>query len=164
MHEVRIGLTAFRKHPPSKYFYNARGSDLFEETTRLAEYYPTSSEIEILARDADRLLRHVLPDELVELGSGSSKKTVMLIEAMHRSGGRRYHISEDALRAAAKELCSTYEWLEVDALIGDYLADFARVRRHGEEADRLPRLDCRQLHTNSSTRPLQVHRVVYDRR
>lgn len=134
MDEVRIGLTAYRKHLPSKYFYDARGSELFEEITRLPEYYLTSAETEILAQHADRLMGSVRPDELVELGSGSSKKTVMLIEAMYRAGGSRYvpiDISEDALRAAAKELCSTFEWLEVDALIGDYLADLPGVRRRG---------------------------------
>lgn len=132
--EVRVGLTAFRKHLPSKYFYDARGSELFEEITRLPEYYLTASETEILATHADRLMAIARPDELVELGSGSSKKTVMLIEAMSRSGGRRYvpiDISEDTLRSAAKELCTTYDWLEIDALVGDYLADLPGVRRRG---------------------------------
>lgn len=134
MEEVRIGLTAYRKHLPSKYFYDARGSELFEEITRLPEYYLTSAETRILELRADRLMTAVRPEELVELGSGSSTKTIMLIEAMHRAGGSRYvpiDISEDALRAAAKDLCSTFEWLEVDALIGDYLADLPKVRRRG---------------------------------
>ncbi|MFP4072782.1 MAG: L-histidine N(alpha)-methyltransferase [Actinomycetota bacterium] len=129
-----MGLTAYRKHLPSKYFYDARGSELFEEITRLPEYYLTSAETEILQKLADSIMKVSRPEELVELGSGSSKKTVLLIEAMYRAGGSRYvpiDISEDALRAAAKELCSTFEWLEVDALIGDYLADLPKVRRRG---------------------------------
>lgn len=134
LEDVRIGLTAFHKHLPSKYFYDARGSELFEEITRLPEYYLTAAETEILAESADDLMSHIEPDELVEFGSGSSKKTVMLIEAMRRSGGDRYvpiDISEDTLRAAAKELCSTYRWLEIEALVGDYVADFDKVRRRG---------------------------------
>lgn len=134
LEDVRIGLTAFHKHLPSKYFYDARGSELFEEITRLPEYYLTPAETEILAESADDLMSRIEPDELVEFGSGSSKKTVMLIEAMHRSGGDRYvpiDVSEDALRAAAKELCSTYKWLEIEALVGDYVADFDKVRRRG---------------------------------
>ncbi len=134
MDEVRIGLTAYRKHLPSKYFYDARGSELFEEITRLPEYYLTSAEIEILKRNSDRLLSLARPDELVELGSGSSRKTLMLIESMHRAGGSRYvpiEISEEALRTSARELCSAYPWLEVDALVGDFLADLGKVRRRG---------------------------------
>lgn len=134
MEEVRIGLTTFYKHLPSKYFYDGRGSDLFEAISRLPEYYLTRSELEIIENNADRLMEIVQPDELVELGSGSSAKTTRLIEAMRRCGGSRYvpiDISADALRAAAKELCSTYLWLEIDALIGDYLMDFTRVRRRG---------------------------------
>jgi L-histidine N-alpha-methyltransferase len=134
MEEVRIGLTTFHKHLPSKYFYDGRGSELFEEITRLPEYYLTRSELEIIAANADALMGLVRPHELVELGSGSSTKTTLLLEAMRRHGGSRYvpiDISADALRSAAKELCSTYLWLEIDALIGDYLMDFARLRRRG---------------------------------
>jgi len=135
LEDVRHGLTAYRKHLPSKYFYDARGSELFEEITAQPEYYLTPAETEILARHSDDLMARIKPDELVELGSGSSRKTLMLIEAMHRSGGgKRYvpiDISEDALRAAALKLCTTYTWLEVEGLVGDYVADLDKVRRRG---------------------------------
>lgn len=134
MEEVRIGLTTFHKHLPSKYFYDGHGSELFEEITRLPEYYLTTAELEIIEAQADHLMHLVRPDELVELGSGSSTKTTLLLEAMRRYGGSRYvpiDISGDALRSAAKELCAAYQWLEIDALIGDYLMDFAKVRRRG---------------------------------
>ncbi|MEE8331030.1 MAG: L-histidine N(alpha)-methyltransferase [Acidimicrobiia bacterium] len=134
LQDVFHGFTAYRKYLPSKYFYDGRGSELFEEITTLPEYYLTRAETEILAKHADELLGRVEPDELIELGSGSSRKTLMLIEAMQRSGGRRYvpiDISEDALRAAALELCTAYTWLEVDGLVGDYVADLHRVRRRG---------------------------------
>ena len=135
LEDVRHGLTAYRKHLPSKYFYDARGSELFEEITRLPEYYLTQAESDLLARHADHLMTRLEPDELVELGSGSSRKTLMLIEAMHRTGGgSRYvpiDISQEALSAAALELCTTYKWLEVEGLVGDFVADLAKVRRRG---------------------------------
>ncbi len=134
LEDVRHGLTAYRKHLPSKYFYDARGSDLFEDITRLPEYYLTEAETELLAQHSDNLMARIEPDELVELGSGSSRKTRMLIDAMRRSGGTRYvpiDISEEALRAAAKKLCASYSWLEVEGLVGDYVADLDKVRRRG---------------------------------
>jgi len=135
LEDVRHGLTAYRKHLPSKYFYDARGSELFEEITRQPEYYLTESEAEILDRHSDGIMTRLQPDELVELGSGSSRKTTMLIEAMHHLGsGKRYvpiDISEEALRAAALDLCTTYKWLEVEGLVGDFVADLGKVRRRG---------------------------------
>ncbi len=132
--DVFHGFTAYRKYLPSKYFYDGKGSDLFEAITELPEYYLTRAETEILAEHADDILNTVRPDELVELGSGSSRKTAMLIEAMQRSGGQRYvpiDISEDALRGAVSELCADYTWLEVEGLVGDYVADLHNVRRRG---------------------------------
>ena len=135
LEDVRHGLTSYRKHLPSKYFYDARGSNLFEEIAQLPEYYLTRAETEILVAHAGPLMARVQPDELVELGSGSSRKTVMLIEAMYRNGGgKRYvpiDISEDVLRAAAKELSAAYSWLEIEGLVGDYVADLDKVRRRG---------------------------------
>ena len=135
LEDVRHGLTSYRKHLPSKYFYDARGSDLFEEITRLPEYYLTRAETEILSVHSGALMARVQPEELIELGSGSSRKTVMLIEAMHRNGdGKRYvpiDIFEDVLRAAAKELRAAYYWLEIEGFVGDYVADLGKVRRRG---------------------------------
>ncbi|MEA2000408.1 MAG: L-histidine N(alpha)-methyltransferase [Actinomycetota bacterium] len=134
LEDVRHGFTAYRKHLPSKYFYDAKGSELFEQITTLPEYYLTRAETEILDSHADALMEHLRPDEMVELGSGSSSKTKLLIEAMHRVGGRRYvpiDISEDALRSAAMDLCTDYTWLEVEGLVGDYVADLDKVRHRG---------------------------------
>lgn len=135
LQDVRHGLTAHHKYLPSKYIYDGHGSKLFEQITELPEYYLTRAETEILAEHADSLINRLQPDEMVELGSGSSTKTRMLIEAMHnRSAGTRYvpvDISEDALRAAALELCSSYLWLEIEGLVGDYVADLPRIRRRG---------------------------------
>lgn len=135
LQDVRHGLTAHHKYLPSKYFYDAVGSKLFEQITELPEYYLTRAEAEIIGEHADELMAELQPDEMLELGSGSSTKTQMLIEAMYRSGpGRRYvpiDISEDALREAAGELCESYTWLEIEGLVGDYVADLAKIRRRG---------------------------------
>jgi L-histidine Nalpha-methyltransferase len=132
--DVRAGLTATPRSLPPKWFYDARGSQLFEQITRLPEYYLTRAETEILRREADRLVAAVRPGELVELGSGSSTKTRLLLEAMRRGGdhGRppRYSpidVSEDALGSAASALAASYPWLEFAGYVGDFTADLGRV-------------------------------------
>lgn len=80
--DVLHGLTASPKALPPKWFYDARGSDLFEEITRLPEYYPTRAEREILLERAGEIASASGARTLVELGSGSSEKTRHLIEAM----------------------------------------------------------------------------------
>src|SRR5436190_19312276 len=80
--EVRSGLTAKPKRLPSKYFYDARGSELFEQITELPEYYQTRTELQILQSIAAGLVGELDSDELVELGSGSSTKTRVLLGPM----------------------------------------------------------------------------------
>jgi L-histidine N-alpha-methyltransferase len=133
--DVRAGLTATPKQLPPKYFYDARGSELFERITRLPEYYLSRAESEILEAITDGLVGRLRPAELVELGSGSSRKTRLLLEAMrrHRSG-RRYaplDVSEDALEGAAKALIEDYQWLEFEGFVGDFTADLPLVPRRG---------------------------------
>lgn len=133
--DVREGLLSPPRQLPPKYFYDARGSQLFEEITRLPEYYPTRAETEILERHADELVAAVAPEELLELGSGSSRKTRALLEAMHRLGtGDRYvalDVSEDALRSAAAALTADYPWLRFDGLVGDFHEDLGRIEQRG---------------------------------
>lgn len=133
--DVRAGLTAKPKRLPPKYFYDARGSELFEHITRLPEYYLTRAETAILIDVADAIVRHIRPVELVELGSGSSRKTRLLLEAMHRhrSGGRYapLDVSEDALAGAADALGADYEWLQFDGFVGDFTCDLGRLPRRG---------------------------------
>lgn len=135
LEDVHHGFTAYRKHLPSQYFYDARGSELFEEITHLPEYYLTRAEMEILENHADEIMQRVRPQEVIELGSGSSRKTQILIEAMHNVGsGNTYvpiDVSESALHDAAMALCDDYSWLKIDALVGDYMADLNKVPRHG---------------------------------
>ncbi len=133
--DIMSGLTSTPKAIPSKYFYDARGSQLFEAITRLPEYYLTGAEREILEVHADDIMALARPHELVELGSGSSDKTRLLIDAMRRTGaGTRYvpvDISEDALLSAAKDLCVDYTWLEIEGLVGDFHSDLPAVPRRG---------------------------------
>jgi L-histidine N-alpha-methyltransferase len=134
--DVREGLGATPKVLPPKWFYDARGSELFEEITRLPEYYLTRAESEILDAITGGLAERLRPAELVELGSGSSSKTRLLLEAMHRQrgGGRRYaplDVSADALEGAAAALTASYPWLEFEGFVGDFTADLPRVPREG---------------------------------
>ncbi|UGY95112.1 L-histidine N(alpha)-methyltransferase [Streptomyces gobiensis] len=123
------GLTDQPKTLPPKWFYDARGSELFEEITGLAEYYPTRAEHEIL-RDHAPAIAAALPAEvhtLIELGSGSSRKTRLLLDALTRhSGLERYaplDVSPDALRQAGEALCRDYPGLRVTATVTDYETD-----------------------------------------
>jgi L-histidine Nalpha-methyltransferase len=133
--DVREGLGATPKVLPPKWFYDARGSELFEKITRLPEYYLTRAESEILDAITGGLAERLRPAELVELGSGSSRKTRLLLEAMHRQrGGRRYaplDVSADALEGAAAALTASYPWLEFEGFVGDFTADLPRVPREG---------------------------------
>ncbi|MFQ5555356.1 MAG: L-histidine N(alpha)-methyltransferase [Acidimicrobiia bacterium] len=108
---------------------------MFEDITRLPEHYLTRAETQILEAFAGDIVDLIRPHEIVELGSGYSVKTKVLIDAMRRIGeGTRYvpmDISEDALREAAQALCNYYPWLAVDGLVGDFFTDLDRVPRHG---------------------------------
>ncbi|WP_329200099.1 MULTISPECIES: L-histidine N(alpha)-methyltransferase [unclassified Streptomyces] len=133
--DVRGGLTRSPKELPPKWFYDARGSELFEEITRLPEYYPTRAEREILLGRAREIATESGARTLVELGSGSSEKTRHLIEAMPAL--ETYvpvDVSESALRGAAQTLLGEHPGLRVHAL----LADFTRPLRLPESAG--PRL------------------------
>ncbi|HWB72975.1 MAG TPA: L-histidine N(alpha)-methyltransferase, partial [Egibacteraceae bacterium] len=132
-------LTAVPKTLPPKWFYDARGSALFERITRLPEYYQTRTETAILEAVVDEVAAAVGPAEIVELGSGSSRKTRLLLEAMHaRCGGERYvafDVSEEALRAAGRALRADYPWLEVHGVVGDFDRHLADIP--GRDARRL---------------------------
>lgn len=134
-HDVRAGLTAQEKSLPSKYFYDDRGSELFEQITALPEYYLTRVETEILQAQADHLMEQIQPDTIVEIGSGSSEKTRILIDAMERvAGGSTYmpiDISEAAVNGAALALCTDYPELRIDGMIGDFMKDLHLVPQHG---------------------------------
>ncbi|MDH3285232.1 MAG: L-histidine N(alpha)-methyltransferase, partial [Acidobacteriota bacterium] len=133
--DVRDGFRADPKRIPSKYHYDARGSELFERITELPEYYLTRTETTILERVADEIMRTARPEELVELGSGASPKTRLLLETMRRqSGGHRYvpfDVSEDAMRRSALALATRYAWLDVNGFLGDLHTDLHAIPREG---------------------------------
>ncbi|MGH8901418.1 MAG: L-histidine N(alpha)-methyltransferase [Egibacteraceae bacterium] len=133
--DARKGLTSRPKTLPPKYFYDARGSQLFEAITRLPEYYQTRTETAILAGIADQVIADVRPSEIVELGSGASRKTRLLLEAMRAAGtGDRYvpfDVSEDALVDATLTLIGDYPWLRVRGVIGDFDHHLGRIPRGG---------------------------------
>jgi len=122
--DVAAGLTAVPKELPPKWFYDGRGSDLFDQITRLPEYYPTRCERSILAERAGEISRLSGADTLVELGSGTSEKTHLLLDALAGAGRLRrivaFDVSEPTLRAAAATLAGEYPGAEVRAVVGDF--------------------------------------------
>src|SRR5262249_39088234 len=119
---VLKGLSNPRKSLPCKYFYDARGSELFEQITQLPEYYLPRAEIAILKAHAGELASGVPEGAvLVEFGSGLSRKTEILLG--HRRDLRAYlpvDVSQDALLKAMRRLQSRYPWLEVHVLEADF--------------------------------------------
>ena len=119
---VIAGLSQAQKSLPCRYFYDARGSELFEEITELAEYYPTRTELAILRAHAGELAQRVAPGSvLVEFGSGSSRKTEVLLDAM--PGLAAYvaiDVSDSALEGARARLEARYPRLRVITRVGDF--------------------------------------------
>jgi L-histidine Nalpha-methyltransferase len=122
--DALAGLSGEPKSLPPKWFYDARGSDLFEQITELPEYYLTRAERSILHDIAGTVARMTGASTLVELGSGSSEKTRLLLDAL-RDGGtlRRYvpvDVSESALVAAGNAVAADYPQIDVHAVVSDY--------------------------------------------
>jgi L-histidine N-alpha-methyltransferase len=122
--DVRAGLTATPKSLPPKWFYDDRGSELFDEITRLPEYYPTRTERSILVEHARDVAELTKADTLVELGSGTSEKTRILLDALRDAGTLDrfvpFDVSEQTLRAAAVAVAREYEGVHVHAVVGDF--------------------------------------------
>lgn len=125
MKDAHRGLTARQKSIPSKYFYDARGSELFEEICFLPEYYPTRTEMTILQRAAPQIMGSFKRGDIVELGSGANLKIRMLLDAVNESTLSRYRyvpvdVSESAMIEAAEDLLAMYPELEVLGIIADF--------------------------------------------
>src|SRR5260370_24500362 len=118
------GLTAEPKPLPPKWFYDAQGSALFDKITELPEYYPTRAEREILNAVAAGIAAQTRARTLVELGSGSSEKTRLLLDALRAAGTLRCYVpvdvSEPALVAAGKALSAEYPDLDVRAVGSEF--------------------------------------------
>jgi probable methyltransferase len=124
LRDVRRGLSLEQKELDPKYFYDERGSELFEEITRLPEYYPTRAERALLVSVMPALIDELRPASLVELGAGSASKTRVILDAMTDTGvGRQYvpvDVSSDFLHDSATKLRFEYPDMRIDPAVGDF--------------------------------------------
>jgi L-histidine N-alpha-methyltransferase len=129
--DVQNGLAQTPKSLPPKWFYDEVGSDLFDQITRLPEYYPTRTEAAILRATAAAIAAASGADTLVELGSGTSEKTRMLLDALHSRGALRRFIPFDVdagvLQTAGGAILEEYPGIEVDAVCGDFEEHLAEI-------------------------------------
>lgn len=128
--DVREGLSATPRSLPSKYFYDERGSQLFDEITRLPEYYPTRAERALLDDSVRRIVAISAPCTLVELGAGSADKTRVLLDEMLRvaSAAVTYipmDVSADFLTSSAEQLRAEYPTLRTLPVIADFSRPFS---------------------------------------
>ena len=129
--DVVTGLRRTPKTLPPKWFYDAVGSDLFDQITRLPEYYPTRAEAQILREQSAAIAAHSGADTLVELGSGTSEKTRMLLSALRDNGTLRrfvpFDVDAGVLESAGESLQQEYPELEIDAVCGDFEEHLAKI-------------------------------------
>lgn len=128
--ELLQGLQRSQKQVNPKYFYDARGSDLFEQITQLREYYPTRAELSILQRHADEMAAFCGDDcVLIEPGSGSSEKVRLLLDSLQPTAYVPLDISAEFLYESALKLGSEFPWLRIHAVCADF-ADQWYTRTH----------------------------------
>jgi L-histidine Nalpha-methyltransferase len=127
--EVAAGLSAPQKEIPPKYFYDHRGSELFEEITRLPEYYPTRTERALLQSWMPALVAQLGTRALVELGAGSAEKSRIILSAMQAAGTADVYVPIDVsasfLTLTAARLQREYSGLTVEPLVADIAEDFS---------------------------------------
>ncbi|OBI75086.1 L-histidine N(alpha)-methyltransferase [Mycobacterium sp. E740] len=133
--DVLDGLARTPKSLPPKWFYDSVGSDLFEQITRLPEYYPTRTEAQILRERSTEVAAASGADTLVELGSGTSEKTRMLLDALHDGGSLRrfipFDVDASVLTSAGEAVSREYPGIEIDAVCGDFEHHLDRIPRTG---------------------------------
>jgi L-histidine N-alpha-methyltransferase len=129
--DVAAGLTSVPKELPSKWFYDEVGSALFDAITRLPEYYPTRRERAILAARAGEVAELTGAEVLVELGSGTSEKTRLLLHALRDAGTLLRFVPFDVdaatLGAAAGAVAAEYPGVEIEPVVGDFEGDMNRL-------------------------------------
>jgi L-histidine Nalpha-methyltransferase len=132
--DVRAGLTATPKVLPPKYFYDARGSELFAKITRLSEYYPTRTERSILVARAAEIAAATGAETLVELGSGTSEKTRLLLRALRDAGTLQRFVPFDVdpavLKDASAAVSEEFPGLAVEPVVGDFERHLTELPRH----------------------------------
>ena len=133
--DAEEGLRARPKALPPKWFYDARGSALFEEITRLDEYYLTGAERTILAARATDIAVASAADTLLELGAGSAEKTRLLLDALAAAGTlKRYvpvDVSEEALVETADRVAAEYRGIDVHGVVADFERHLGLLPNHG---------------------------------
>ncbi|HET7072870.1 MAG TPA: L-histidine N(alpha)-methyltransferase [Mycobacterium sp.] len=122
--DVFDGLQKTPKSLPPKWFYDSVGSDLFDQITRLPEYYPTRAEAEILRARSTEIASASAADTLVELGAGTSEKTRQLLDALRARGSLRgfvpFDVDAGMLSATATAIQREYPGVEIEAVCGDF--------------------------------------------
>ena len=133
--DVRNGLSASPKSLPPKWFYDSEGSDLFDQITRLPEYYPTRAEAQILRSRAAQIATTSGADTLVELGSGTSEKTRILLDALRDNGSLKTFIPFDVdatiLESAGSAIGTEYPGVEIEAVCGDFEEHLGKIPQVG---------------------------------
>jgi len=128
LRDVADGLSKSPKQLSPKYFYDERGSELFEEITQLPEYYLTRAERQLLEQRITAIIRSVRPCSLVELGAGSATKTRIILDAMRTNGCAECYVpvdvSRDFLEATAVQLRSDYPDVEILPVVSDITEPF----------------------------------------
>jgi L-histidine N-alpha-methyltransferase len=133
--DVRRGLSTYPRTLPPRWLYDDRGSALFDEITRLPEYYPFTAERSILEAHADEIAAASGATSLIELGSGTSEKSRILLDAFTTTGQlKRFapvDVAEGTLRQAADEIAARHPGLEVVAVVGDFTLHLAHLPEGG---------------------------------
>ncbi len=130
LRDAQIGMAATPRSLPPKYFYDERGSELFDEITRLPEYYPTRAERSLLELYSGKIIHESTPRTLIELGAGSADKTQYLLNAMIAASPSEVtylpvDVSADFLERSAERLKTDYPNLRVTPVVADFSAPFA---------------------------------------
>ena len=135
--DVFEGLQKTPKQLPPKWFYDDRGSELFEQITRLEEYYPTEAERAILREHATDIARASGANTLVELGSGAADKTRVLLDGLAEAGQLErfvpFDVSEGILRSSSLALLDEYPGLTISGVVGDFEHHLGRIPREGKQ-------------------------------
>jgi L-histidine Nalpha-methyltransferase len=130
--DVRQGLTRLPKQLSPKYFYDERGSELFEEITQLPEYYLTRAERLLLEQRISEIISAVTPCSLVELGAGSATKTRIILDEMRANGCAECYVpvdvSKDFLEATAVQLRADYPDVQIRPVVSDITEPFSLPR------------------------------------
>ena len=152
------GLSLPRKALPPKYFYDAKGSRLFEAICRLPEYYPTRSELALMHAGLGAIARFARKGcALIEYGSGESLKSRLLIEALRPSAYIPVDISADALRSASARLRRRFPWLSIHAVHGDFTQPLKIPMGAGARSFSIPRVVYFPGSTIGNLTPQEAH-------